>query len=690
MLLPQPVHTSSEPIFDRHREYKLFLCSIVLVTFTITLALPVLLYRYLAQCSEPQCYTVALEVRRSIEASASPCHDFFQYTCGSIKSSIVDKVQSGLRKSTIRWLSTVPVTARQNALQKLGIILRNCIKLSNRKPESVEKIQMVLNASALPFPQMPPVNMLRVTKSLVTLNLEWGIAVFFRLTVGQNLQRKGEHIFYVLPNEDLNRWVAFLDALEEDRNLDVYVRRCAEIIGDQGMSYSRLVEAMRLVNQEARLALRTGSRGQVAFVPFYTRAVMWSHVFAVLSKEFFSQPNVSRELFVVDTEHFEALSATLFEKTDPAALYAYIGLYVVWHLARYASHPLAYSSTVPGYEYKLTDIWRQCFSDAYRFMPHALLYVHAERHFSIDDIIDIEDMLGHVTRVTIRILRYLSEKKEINTTKLTDKVDSLRLFLFRPPHLTHLEDLNRLYSYLPDQKDEDYVDTFLSASRRTAQYVRSLLHYGVRNQSSVFLPPFVVRLPYMVPVYNLVELPPSFLMPPVYTFHQSLSLNYAGLGHGMSLEVSKMVFGDHRLLNGSGRYEAVWSPGFRHELQRKVQCLRKQFLAYSWDESDLEPTSIQLALAMHIAFQAFTEAMKQPSASDRLMAERRHFSMTPQQLFFVGSCIKWCQAEEQQNVQQKCRFPLLVLQAFSRAFGCTKRDPMTSHEHCFFLPDSSS
>lgn len=353
---------------DRKTEYRLFLTTLTTVTITITLLQPFLLYQYLVQCTEPRCYTVALTVRDTIEPSVSPCQDFLKYSCSGNNSNLHDKVKGAMQTSALRWISTILVAPRQSAVQKAGILFRNCMKLVNQKPEQMEKIRAALMMGDLKFPRMPTTTSFYVLRSVVDLNLNLGIAVLFRLTVGQNLKQKDRYMFYLTTNDDLKGFAQYLNLLEaSNHSLEVYVRRCAEVIGERGMSYARLVKAIRHVNRVLqKIAAAAGDHTTVFYADRSVRGLLWTGIFKSLLKEFRTMPNVSRELFVINEDYFVELNRTLFAVAEASSVSAYIGLYVVWYLGRLGSHSLSYSTPVEGYTSDLNDIWPRCFGDVYQ------------------------------------------------------------------------------------------------------------------------------------------------------------------------------------------------------------------------------------------------------------------------------------------------------------------------------------
>lgn len=592
-----PTVASQDASGHRRLEYRLFLLAMSSVTLLVALLQPLLLYRSLVPCTEPRCFSVALPVREAVQASVSPCADFFQYSCSGIDSGFSEKVRHSLRLSTLSLISELPASPGQSAVRKAGILLRSCLRLVNQKPEDIDGIRHVLKIGGLRFPALPQTSTSSVLRGVVDLNLHLGIAVLFRLTVGRDLKHRGHHMLYLARNDDLAGFVRYLGRLEASQSLDDYVRRCAEVIGERGMSYARLIDAVRQTNRRFVLTLDdVVDGGPVFYAPPTQVGAFWTGIFKGLQSEFRNLPNVSKELFVLHSNYFNALDEIFLQQLEPRLLSAYVGLYVVWYLSRLGSHSLAYHISVQGYTSGLKDVWTRCFSDVYRLMPLAIERLYLEGHLKADDVHEMEDMLRRITNATGVFLASLDR----NTGRLQARLASLGLFVFGAQSTRALGDVDRLYDHVPDQRDEAFLDGFLNASRSTAQHARHLLRTPAEAQGGPFLPPFLAELPHMAGVHHLIPLGPDAVTPPAFTFDQSPTLNYAGLGGRIGAQVKRLLLSKPRLLNESGLYERVWSTGLVNAMRERIQCLRSRFLSYRWESQHVGDDLIRTAIVTHI------------------------------------------------------------------------------------------
>ncbi|KAL3195744.1 hypothetical protein MRX96_045540 [Rhipicephalus microplus] len=536
------------PPFDRTTEYRVFLVSVTVVTLTITILQPLLLFHFLMQCREPRCYKPSIAIRNSIEPSYAPCYDFYKYACGRAGSNHYTKAHDTLRLSVFHLISTTPTTSGQSSVEKAAILLRNCMKLVHQTPEDIDKIKTVLRAGGFSFPQTPATSVYFIVRGIVDINLNIGIGPLFRLTVGHNLRLGRGYMLYFAPSYHIVPFVKFLQQLQLGNSLDVYIRRCAEIIGERSMSYSRVIKAIQTVNRQfSHLPESDALNTQVKLSTQYPLTEFWFALSKVLGNKFQTLQNVRTTCLVVDDEYAEFLSQNVFTSLDPIKISAYVGLYIVWFLSPLASHKLAYSTYVANYTDSLKDLWPRCFSDVRQI-------------------------------VALGLIPY-------TFTTTSDNVE-----------------LDRLYAHVPDQKEANYLDNYLHLTRITAQYMVSLLLDTSANTSRLFMPPFRMEMPHLITVYNTVHLGLDSVMPPI---DKSFSLNYAVIGHSVVQQASQLFLHGPDIFNETGFYDRVWTSGYINALRRRYQCLRKMHVEQRWIDNNVPRRVLEAVVTAEILFNAY-------------------------------------------------------------------------------------
>lgn len=479
-------------------------------------------------------------------------------------------------------------------------------------------------------------------------------------------------MLYFAPSYHTATFARYLHQLLLDRHLDVYVRRCAEVIGERGMAYSHLIRAIQTVNRHfLQIPAADPLYVRVKLGHHYPKKSFWLALSRVLHRKFHAMPRVRATCIVTDGEYAKFLASNVFHLLEPTKISAYVGLYIVWLLSRLASHSLAYSTPVANYSNSLKDMWPRCFSDVRELMPFATERLYLEQHLEASDVQHVKDMVQRITHSTKAFISALYSDVQPSEAKMLDKITGLQLFPFTLPTLYSIDELDRLYEHLPDQKDDSYVDMFLKVSRVSAQYMVSLLHNATANTSLPFVPPFRIEMPLMAGVYHVIYLNLETIVPPL---DQSFSLNYAKIGYKIVDQVSELFLNGPNVMNETGSYERVWSTGYVNALRRKYQCLRLQHLASKWSNDKLPHKALEAIVASEILFNAYEGVRKEPANAAHFRQETQQFGLTPEQLFFVGLCINWCQRKpyHHSTAEQLCRFSLPSLEAFEKAFGCPK------------------
>ncbi|KAL1424747.1 hypothetical protein MTO96_019892 [Rhipicephalus appendiculatus] len=432
------------------------------------------------------------------------------------------------------------------------------------------------------------------------------------------------------------------------------------------MSYSRVIKAIQTVNRHFfHLPESDALNTQVKLSSQYPLTEFWFALSKVLGKKFQSLQNVRTTCLVVNGEYADFLSQNVFTSLDPIKISAYVGLYIVWFLSRLASHNLAYSTYVANYTDSLKDLWPRCFSDVRQLMPFAAERLYLKNHLGRSDIEHVEDMVQRISRSSRDFVTSLHKASEGSETRMVNRIAALGLIPYTFTTTSDVVDLDRLYAHVPDQKDANYLDNYLHLTRITAQYMVSLLLDTGANTSRFFVPPFRMELPHMITVYNTVHLGPDNVVPP-------------------DRQAGQLFLHGPDIFNETGHYDRVWTSSYINALRRRYQCLRQMHVEQRWIDNNIPRRVLEAAVTAEILFNAYKGFRQMPQNAARFRHEAAQFGLTPEQLFFVGLCINWCQRSVDQRslAERVCRFALPALRAFGDAFGCPQTLPSSSLDEC--------
>ncbi|KAH9377912.1 hypothetical protein HPB48_000878 [Haemaphysalis longicornis] len=81
----------------------------------------------------------------------------------------------------------------------------------------------------------------QLLESLVTLSLDFGMPALWNIVAGRHLLVPTQNTLYMSLDSRFHEWSADVQLLGRKGNLLKYLRRCAEVVGGKGESYSGMI-----------------------------------------------------------------------------------------------------------------------------------------------------------------------------------------------------------------------------------------------------------------------------------------------------------------------------------------------------------------------------------------------------------------------------------------------------------------
>ena len=192
---------------------------------------------------------------------------------------------------------------------------------------------------------------------------------------------------------------------------------------------------------------------------------------------------------------------------------------------------------------------------------------------------------------------------------------------------------------------------------------------------------------------NEIVFPAGILQPPFYNPNADDAVNYGGIGAVIGHEISHGFDDQGSKFNGKGNLHEWWTPDDRKNFTERGDCVVNQFNGYEVEPGLHQNGKLVLGESigdlggLAIAYAAYEKSIegKRPKDID---------GFTPEQRFFLGWAQVWGtnQRAEAARLQTNtdphplARFrdngPLSNMEAFAKAFGCKKGDPMVREEAC--------
>ena len=192
---------------------------------------------------------------------------------------------------------------------------------------------------------------------------------------------------------------------------------------------------------------------------------------------------------------------------------------------------------------------------------------------------------------------------------------------------------------------------------------------------------------------NEIVFPAGILQPPFYNPNADDAVNYGGIGAVIGHEISHGFDDQGSKFDGKGNLHEWWTPDDRKNFTERSDCVAKQFDGYEVEPGLHQNGKLVLGESigdlggLAIAYAAYEKSIegKRPKDID---------GFTPEQRFFLGWAQVWGtnQRAEAARLQTNtdphplARFrgngPVSNMEAFAKAFGCTKGDHMVRGEAC--------
>jgi putative endopeptidase len=192
---------------------------------------------------------------------------------------------------------------------------------------------------------------------------------------------------------------------------------------------------------------------------------------------------------------------------------------------------------------------------------------------------------------------------------------------------------------------------------------------------------------------NEIVFPAGILQPPFYDPNADDAVNYGGIGAVIGHEISHGFDDQGSKFDGKGNLHEWWTADDRKSFTERGNCVVNQFNGYEVEPGLHQNGKLVLGESigdlggLAIAYAAYEKSIEgnRPKDID---------GFTPEQRFFLGWAQVWGtnQRAEAARLQTNtdphplARFrgngPLSNMEAFAKAFGCKKGDPMVREQVC--------
>jgi putative endopeptidase len=642
-------------------------------------------------------YTPSLDIP-SMDRTADPCVDFYQYTCGGwMKNNPIPPDQASwsvygkLAEENGEFLwgileeAAKPTADRTPAQQKIGDYFESCMDEARIESLGSTPLQPLLDQIAA----------LKNKRDLARLladqhQKDYGSGWLFGFGSDQDFGDATQVIAFAhagglgLPDRD---YYTKSDAKSNEIRTK-YAQHVANMLRMIGESNARAEkDAKTVLRIETALAKPSLTRVERRN-PYNLYHKMTPEQLSALTPSFdwkrYLDDNgltTINTLNVTEPKFFKALNAEL--KSVPLSDWR---AYLRWHAVHARAPYLSKNFVVEDFNFfrktlrgvnELPPRWKRCVRYVDRDLGEALGQEFVRRTFSADTKAKTLDMTRRIEAAMESEIKTLDWMTDATKQRALDKLHAVANKIGYP-------DRWRDYATV-DMKRGDF---FGNATRATVfESRRDLAKIGkpVDRGEWGMTPPTVNA--YYNAQMNDINFPAGVLQPPLYDPKLDDAPNYGNTGSTIGHELTHAFDDEGRQFDGQGNLKDWWTPDDAKKFEERVQCVRDQYAQYTVVEEikiNSKLTSGEDVADLGGTLLAYI-AWKDALANQHLEPID---GFTPDQRFFIGFAQWACENERPENLRVnaitnphspgKYRINGIVsnMPEFWKAFNCHEANPM--------------
>ena len=643
----------------------------------------------------------------SIDKSADPCTNFYQYACGNwMKQNPIpaDQVRWGrfnelaernnyLLYSDLKKAADAPATPLQ---KKYGDFFAACMNEDEVNQQGAKALA----------PELALIAAIPSNKDLAPFEVkefeEHGGGGFFRVGVTQDQKDSRQQIAatfqggIALPDRDY-----YLNQDERSKQLrDQYVahvQRMFALAGDSSEQAAK--EAADVLRIETTLA-----KGSMARVDMRDPAKRY-HIMSVSEVTALSPSyawstyldgvglSAAKTLNVASPGYVKAVEDVLTNE-KPEAVKSYLRWQTIHGDAPYLAKPFVdenfafFNQTLNGQK-EIQPRWKRCTRLTDAALGEAVGQDWVKQNFPPDAKDNMEKLVKALEAAMAEDIKQLPWMSETTKVEARKKLDSIRDKIGYPEKW-------RDYSKLEVKRDD-----LLGNQERSTTFEekRDLAKLGkpVDEREWGMTPPTVNA--YYNPPQNDINFPAGILQPPFFDNSKDPAVNFGGIGVVIGHEMTHGFDDQGSKYDLNGNVRQWWTDEDKKKFEERTECTAKEYDGF--EVAPGQKLNGHLTLGentadnggIRIAFQALQETIAK-SGDGAGYSDGKRDGYTPAQRFFISFGQVWCQNATEQSArvlaktdphstgEWRTNGTVQNFEEFGKAFGCKAGQPMMPANVC--------
>ncbi len=640
---------------------------------------------------------------KSLDKTADPCFDFYQYSCGGwIKNNPIPADQPAwgrfneLAERNRVILHNIledaaKATNRDANGQKIGDFYASCMdeEAINKKGVTVLKPEFDRIAAVKDKAELP---------AIVGYLHDHGVSAFFGFSSGPDFKNAKEVIAQAdqgglsLPDRDYY----MKDDAKSVGLRKAYLQHVTNMFKLLGDAPDKAAAEAKTV-MDVETALAKGAMDRVERRdPAKVYHKLSSQEWQALAPSFLVANYVTdlgtpkfSALNVANPEFFKSLDAEL-KTASLDDLKTYMRWHVVHEFAAVLPVPFVnenfdfFGKTLFGAK-ELRPRWKRCTAASDANLGEALGKVYVEKYFPAEAKARTLKMVKELEEALGKDIQSLDWMSETTKKQALVKLDAIQNKIGYP-------DKWRDYSSLKIVRG-DALGNAERANEFETRYQLNKIGKPLDKREWQMSPPTVNA--YYDPSENNINFPAGILQPPFYDFKADDAVNFGGIGAVIGHELTHGFDDQGALFDAEGNLKNWWTPEDRKAFNERTECIVKEYDNFvavddvhvrgklTLGENTADNGGLRIA---HMALlSSIMAGAKAPEKID---------GYTPEQRLFLGWGQIWCQNQSEQIARLlaqtnehspgKYRVNGVVqnMPEFQKAWGCKPGQPMVSQNAC--------